>query len=100
MFLYLLFAIVLALLIYYKIMSLDQKDLELIERLISKNSDDVAISISRSFERLEERIDASESRTYARLSEVEDRVEACRQDVTDSIGEIKDELRALQQFEE
>lgn len=30
-------------------MSLEQKDLELIERVIYKNSDDVAVSIARSF---------------------------------------------------
>ena len=50
-------------------MSLDQKDLESIERIIYKNGDDVAVSIARSFERLEERIDASEARLYSRLSD-------------------------------
>lgn len=75
-------------------MSLDQKDMELIERLMSKNTDDIAISISRSFERLEERIDSAESRTYSRLAEVEDRVESARQDLSDTLGEIRDELRA------
>ena len=35
-----------------------QKDLEIIERIIYKNGDDVAVSIARSFERIEERIDA------------------------------------------
>ena len=44
-------------------MALEQKDIELLERVIYKNSDDVAVSIARSFERLEERIDAAESRT-------------------------------------
>ena len=33
-------------------MALDQKDLELIERVIYKNGDDIAVSIGRSFERL------------------------------------------------
>ena len=80
-------------------MSLDQKDLELIERLICKNTDDVAVSISRSFERLEERIDAAESRIYARLAEVEDRVESVRQDLSDTIGELKDEVRAGNKYE-
>ena len=42
-------------------MSLEQKDLELIERVVYKNSDDVAVSIALSFERIEERIDAAES---------------------------------------
>ena len=53
-------------------MSLDTKDLELIERVIYKNGDDIAVSISRSFERLEERIDAVESRIYGRLADLED----------------------------
>ncbi len=57
-------------------MSLDSKDLELIESIVYKNSDDIAISIARSFERLEERIDASESRIYSRLADLEDRIEA------------------------
>jgi uncharacterized protein Yka (UPF0111/DUF47 family) len=47
---------------------------EKMERLIFKSGDDVAVSISRSFERLEERLDASESRIYSRLSDVEDRI--------------------------
>lgn len=53
-------------------MSLEQKDLELIEHLIYKGNDDIAVSISRSFERLEERIDAAESRIYSRLADLED----------------------------
>ena len=53
-------------------MSLDQKDLELIERVIYKNGDDIAVSIGRSFERLEERIDGAESRIYGRLADLED----------------------------
>ena len=55
-------------------MSLESKDLELIERVIYKNGDDIAVSIGRSFERLEERIDAAESRIYSRLSDIEDRI--------------------------
>lgn len=81
-------------------MSLDPKDLELIERLIYKNNDDVAVSIARSFERLEERIDASESRLYGRLSEIEDKVESSRQDLSDTVGEIKDEFRDLIRYKE
>jgi UDP-N-acetylglucosamine pyrophosphorylase len=80
--------------VIYKNMSLDQKDMELIERLMSKNTDDIAIAISRSFERLEERIDSAESRTYSRLAEVEDKVESARQDLSDILGEMRDELRA------
>jgi hypothetical protein len=56
-------------------MALEQKDLELIERVIYKNGDDIAVSIGRSFERLEERIDAMESRLYSRLADIEDRIE-------------------------
>lgn len=80
-------------------MSLEQKDLELIERIIYKNSDDIAVSISRSFERLEERIDATESRLYSRLADVEDKVEASRQDISDSIGNIREEFRELTRVE-
>lgn len=55
-------------------MSLDSKDLELIERVIYKNGDDIAVSIGRSFERLEERIDSAESRIYGRLADLEDQL--------------------------
>jgi len=65
-------------------MALESKDLELIERVIYKNGDDIAVSIGRSFERLEERIDAAESRIYGRLAEIEDKMEAMRFDVEDS----------------
>jgi len=53
-------------------MAIDQKDLELIERVIYKNGDDIAVSIGRSFERLEERIDSAEARIYGRLTDLED----------------------------
>lgn len=46
-------------------------DLELIERVIYKNGDDIAISISRSFERLEEKLDAIESRLIVHLDTIE-----------------------------
>ena len=62
-------------------MSLDTKDLEAIERVIYKSADDVAISIARSFERLEERIDAAESRLYSRIADVEDEIQSLRTDV-------------------
>lgn len=74
-------------------MSLDQKDLELIERIVYKNSDDIAVSISRSFERLEERIDASESRLSTRSAEIEDKIDLVRQDTSDLISEVKEEVR-------
>ena len=58
-----------------QISNLSQKDLELIERVIYKNGDDLAVSVSRSFERIEERIDAMESRLYSRLNDLEDKLE-------------------------
>ena len=70
-------------------MALEQNDLEQIERVIYKNGDDIAISLSRSFERLEERIDAVESRLFSRLSELEDFVEGARQSIVDTIAEMK-----------
>jgi len=56
-------------------MILEPKDLELFECIIYKNGDDIAVSIGRSFERLEERIDAAESRIYSRLGELEDKLD-------------------------
>jgi hypothetical protein len=74
-------------------MALDQKDLELIERVIYKNGDDIAVSIGRSFERMEERIDAAESRIYGRLADLEDKVEASRQELSDELGDMRTEVR-------
>jgi len=56
--------------------SLSQSDLEHIERLFYKNADDIALAIGRSFERLEERIDAAESRLYSRLVDIEDKLDS------------------------
>jgi hypothetical protein len=53
---------------------LSQKDLEDIERLIYKSGDDIAVSIARSFERMEERMDSMESRLYGRLTDIEDKL--------------------------
>lgn len=79
-------------------MSLDQKDLEQIENVIRKYTDDQAVSISRSFERIEEKIEAIESRMYARISEVEDRIESTRQDVSDSIADLREEFRKVEEI--
>ncbi|HEX7724306.1 MAG TPA: hypothetical protein VF438_01030 [Candidatus Paceibacterota bacterium] len=76
-------------------MSLEQKDIELIERIVYKNSDDVAVSIARSFERLEERIDAMEARVSSRIADAEDKVENLRQEFSDELGDVKEELREL-----
>jgi prefoldin subunit 5 len=80
-------------------MSLEQKDLELIERVIYKNGDDIAVSIGRSFERLEERIDAAESRIYSRLAEIEDKIEASRQDLDDKLGDVLKEVKEIRLIE-
>jgi len=81
-------------------MALEQKDIEMIERVIYKNGDDIAVSIGRSFERLEERIDAAEARIYSRLADLEDKVEASRQDLSDELGEIRSELREARKVDE
>lgn len=51
---------------------------EKLERIIFRNGDDVAVSIARSFERLEERIDAAESRIYSQLGKLDDELKAVR----------------------
>jgi flagellar capping protein FliD len=51
---------------------LSKEDLEMIERIASRYSDDTAVSVARSFERLEERIDAAEARLYSRLNDLEE----------------------------
>jgi hypothetical protein len=81
-------------------MSLEPKDIELLECIIYKNADDIAISLSRSFERLEERVDAMESRLYTRLSELEDRIESNRQDLSDTIGNVREEVRDFVRMKE
>ena len=52
-------------------MAKDQKDIEQIERIIIKNSDDVAVSVARALERLEERVDATETRLINRIDDLE-----------------------------
>ena len=81
-------------------MSLEQKDLELIERIVYKHNDDVAVSIARSFERLEERIDAAESRIYSRLADLDTTIESARQDISDNIGDVKDVIRDMNKMRE
>jgi hypothetical protein len=60
-------------------MSLEKNDIELIESIVYKSADDVAVSIARSFERLEERIDATESRLYSRMAEIDDLINEVRE---------------------
>ena len=76
-------------------MALDTKDLEHIERLLFKSADDVAVSIARSFERLEERMDSTESRLYSRLVGVEDRIEDSRLDLSDQLRVIREDVREV-----
>ena len=76
-------------------MSLEQKDLELIEHLLYKNSDEIGIAIGRSFERLEERMDCIESRTYARLAEIEEKIEDIRQSTTDMLEAMHEDIREM-----
>ena len=76
-------------------MALDTKDLEHIERLLFKSADDVAVSIARSFERLEERMDSTESRLYSRIVELEDKVEGSRQDLSDELGLIRENMHEV-----
>ncbi len=79
-------------------MSLEQKDLELIEHIIYRNSDDIAISIARSFERLEKHFFDAESRLYSRIGELDDKIESTRQDMSDTIGDVKEEIRDAIRF--
>ncbi len=76
-------------------MSLEHSDFERFERIMYKNSDDVAVSISRSFERLEERIDAAESRIYGRLAEIEDKIDGDRQDIAQEFTELKEAISQM-----
>ncbi len=52
-------------------MLLEPKDLEAIERIIFRNNDEVAVSIARNFDHIEERLDAAVARLYSRLAEIE-----------------------------
>jgi hypothetical protein len=74
-------------------MALNPKDLELIERLIYKNADDTAVAIARSFERIEDRMDATESRTFMRISEVEDKLASATQQIDENFADLKEEVR-------
>ena len=76
-------------------MALDQKDVELLERIIYKNGDDIAVSVARSFERLEERIDSTESRLYSRFADVEDKADL----LLNRSGEILRDIRGLKEDE-
>lgn len=68
--------------------NLPQQAIETIERMIYKNGDDIAVSIGRSFERLEERIDAMESRLYSRFADVEDKMEQAEELIRESAASL------------
>ncbi len=76
-------------------MSLEQKDIELIDRLLYKNNDDLAASVARSFERLEERIDAAETRIYSRLADIEEKVEMGQHELVSEFIEVKGRVGEL-----
>jgi hypothetical protein len=52
--------------------ALTKSDLEHVERIVYNTADDMAVSIARSFERMEERIDAMDARLYNRIADLED----------------------------
>jgi hypothetical protein len=69
--------------------NLSQEAIESIERTIYKNSDDIAVGIARSFERLEERVDAMESRLYSRFAELEDKAEEVEKLIKESASSLR-----------
>ncbi len=81
-------------------MSLEQKDIELLERVIYKNGDDIAVSIARSFERLEERIDSVETRIYSRLADLEDKIDSGHHELAHEFIEIKGGIGELSRARE
>ena len=76
-------------------MALDKKDIEAVEQIIYKSDDDMAVHIARSFERLEERMEAAESRILTRISEGEDALASVREGLSDTLGDIRMEIRGL-----
>ena len=64
--------------------NLPQQAIETIERMIYKSGDDIAVSIGRSFERLEERIDAMEARLYSRIADAEDKIAEVKELIQES----------------
>ncbi|MEI6304833.1 MAG: hypothetical protein WCP09_02325 [Candidatus Taylorbacteria bacterium] len=71
-------------------MALEKRDIEIVESIVYKNADDIAVSIARSFERLEERIDSAESRLYSRMADIEDAVTEVRDLLKEEEGEDLD----------
>lgn len=69
--------------------NLTREAIESIERIIWKNGDDVAVSIARSFERLEERIEAMESRLYSRFADLEDAMQEAKELIRESAPSLQ-----------
>jgi gas vesicle protein len=77
-------------------MALNPKDLEQIERIIYKNGDDICVANARAFERLEERIDAAESRIYSRMAELEDGIQRAREELMIEFADLTEFLEESQ----
>lgn len=56
-------------------MSLEQSDLDEIERIIDRNYNSIAHSISRSFEHLDKRMDSVGFRVFERIVDLECKIE-------------------------
>jgi len=70
-------------------MALDKKYLELNERVLYKNSDDLAVSIARCVERFEERLDVAESRLSTRLADIEDKIVSVEGNLLDELNPVR-----------
>ena len=71
---------------------LTAKDLELIEKIIYRNGDDIAVAMSRSFERLEERIEALETRLTSRITDMGNKNIEDGQEISDTLADLKNSL--------
>ncbi len=71
---------------------MNQKDFEVIENLIYKNGDDLAVSMARGLERLEERVDRVESRLYSRISDLEDMIAKMQVGIDALVEKSEEEL--------
>lgn len=80
-------------------MTLQQNDLEIVERIIRRTCDDISISVDRSIERIEERVDAMETRIYSRMADLEDMHHDTLQTVCDILDALKEDIRDLSRSE-
>ena len=80
--------------------SLNNIDIEVIEKIIFKNSDDINNMITRKCERLEQRIDMIENRLTDRILTLSDNIETIRQELVDRLGDIREEINILTRNEE